>query len=135
MGVKMLSRKLIDDFTQRMGLDDIEFTLMDKDMSGDIIAMFSPDTDFITVKDAIDKYSPYRSKIVDNGIEYVEIYDTVYIEGLRTKVAYLVSTGEQGFGVLIKAMTKSVECYVGGELKSFLSFEAMKAYKDRFVVE
>lgn len=134
-GGNMLSIKTIEDFTQRIGLYDIEFTLMENDISGDIVAMFSPNIEFAEVKASIDKYSPYRNKIVDNGIGYVEIHDIIYVEGIRTKVAYLASVGEQGFGTTIKVMTKSVDYYVDGELKSFLSFESLNAYKERLVVE
>ena len=131
----MLSNKIAEDFVQRLGLYDVEFTASESDASGDIIAVFAPDTTFQTVKDAIDRYVPYRSKIVDNGLNFIEIHDNIFVDGLRTRVAYLIAEGDMGYGVVIKVMTKTVDCFINGELKSFLSFEAMKEYKNRLVVD
>lgn len=130
----MVDVSVIENFLQRISVD-MDLTEVDRDGYGDIVAAFNPKADFLKVRQAIHDYTPYFSKIVDNGAEFVEIRDSIYVEGSRTNISILVSTGEFHKGVMIKVMVKSVNYVIDGEVKTFTGFRALKEYKDSFVVE
>lgn len=131
----MLTINMIEDFFQRAGVSEFDFGNGQVAVTGDLVKAFDPDTNFDDVMLAISNYRPYSSRMTDNGRDFVEIQDTIYVEGIQTKVSYLCSRGENGFGTLIKMMVRSVSCAIHGEVKTFLGFEDLKSYKERFVVE
>ena len=133
-GIKMISLTHIDDFMSRLGLE-ATFTETDGDYSRDYISSFDPELNYQVVVRAINSYTPYRAKIVDNGSDFVQINDDIYVEGNKVSVSYLVQAGENGFGTRVKIMVKSVQCPINGIMKSFLGFGGMKEYLDRIAVE
>lgn len=131
----MLTVNLIEDFLQRVGLDDFDVGNVKVDISGDIIVAFDPDTRIEDVISAVEAYRPYRVRMVDNGSNFVEVHDTVYVSGMPVKVAYLCCEGESGFGTIVKIMVKSISCAIRGEMKTFLGFDDLRRYKERFIVD
>ena len=130
----MLSLNVIEEFVRRMGLTDMNFSLVDKDEYGDIVAAFDPDTDFSVVREAVNNYTPYARNIVDNGLNFCQINSTIYVNGVKTNVSYLCSKSANGSGTLIKAIVKSVFYSFDGNVKVFTGFRAMEEYKKRFIV-
>lgn len=130
----MLSIKVIEDFVQRMGLDEMNFSLVDSDEYGDIVAALDPDTDFEKVRAAINNYTPYARKIKDNGLNFYQIDNTIYVNGLKTDVSFMCTKGTNGRGTLIKVRTKSVTCSFDGDVKVFTGFRGLDEYKKRFIV-
>lgn len=131
----MLTINVIEDFLQRAGVNEFDFGNGQVAGTGDLVQAFDPDTSFDDVMLAISNYRPYSSRMTDNGRDFVEVQDTIYIDGIQTKVSYLCSRGENGFGTLVKVMVRSVTCAIRGEVKTFLGFGDLKSYKERFVVE
>lgn len=131
----MLSLKVVEEFVQRMGLNEMNFSLTDKDEYGDIIAALDPDTDFSVVREAINNYTPYSRNIVDNGLNFYQIDITTYVDGVKTNVAFLCSKNNNGNGTLIKVRVKSLVYSFDGNVKVFTGFRAMEEYKKRFIVD
>lgn len=127
----MLSLTQVDDFLMRVGVQDMNYSVTSKDTFGDIISVFDPDMKYSTIRNAVNNSRPMRNKIVDSGTKYLEIHDDVYIDGNRVRVAILCEEGDSGFGTIIKVMVKTVDVFIGDEMKSFLSFESMKNYISR----
>jgi hypothetical protein len=125
-----LSVKNIEDFVQKLGLDEFDLTNSSMDGSGDYVVTLDPDVNFSTVKKHILKNPVLNKKIVNQGVLFTEIYDTIWVEGHRVQVAILVECGIGKLGTKIKMMVKSVEAVVNGQLKQFLSFESYKSYCD-----
>lgn len=130
----MLSVKVVEEFVNRMGLSDMNFSLVDTDEYGDIIAVLDPDTDFAKVREAINNYAPYSRNIVDNGLNFYQIDTTIYVDGVKTNVSYFCSKNNDGRGTLIKVRVKSLVYSFDGNVKVFTGFRAMEEYKKRFIV-
>ena len=121
----------IEDFLSRIGITEMNFSVVDKDSFGDIITVFDPDTDYEDIRKSVIGNRAMRNKMVDSGLNYCEIHDTIYVDGNKTVVAILCEEGNSGFGTNIKIMVKRVDFMDGSEMKSFLSFESMKNYISR----
>ena len=126
----MLTYNVISDFLDRIGVTDFNFSDV---KAGDLISFIDPDCSFNSIKNGILSFRPYRNKVVDNGVKFIEVVDTIYVDGLKTVVSYLFTEGDGGFGTIAKAMIKRIDCVINGELRSFLSSEDMRLYKDRFI--
>ena len=127
----MLSISHVEDFLARIGFQDINFSIIDKDSFGDILVMFDPDTEYSKIRDAVQSNRAMRNKIVDSGLNYCELNDVIYIDGNKVSVAILCEQGIGNFGTNVKMMVKSVDYVLNGEVKSFLSFESLKNYLSR----
>lgn len=129
----MLETRNIENFLQRIGINEYSLTNIEMSDSGDYIKDFETNVDFDKVKKAIIQYAPYMNKITDNGLNFVEINDTILIRGFRTKVMYRIEKGEN-LGTVIKIMVKTVDAIVNGKPKQFLGFKALNNYIDTLVV-
>lgn len=125
----MLSVDLIDEFLHRAGIDDLNLQVVGYKQN-EIITVFDSDGDFDSVKEGISKYPPYTREIIDNGCDYIEVGVVDYYDGYKVKLSYLISRGQNGFGVTIKVIIKLVECNVGGIVKYFTSIDDMRKYLD-----
>lgn len=129
----MLTINNIDDFVQTLGInEESDFNLVN--VGNDYIEVVDQNLDFNVVSNAISNNNVVFRKVIDNGVNYFVIEDTVYIEGMKTKVNYLCSKSDIGYGTTIKMIVKSIYAVVSGELKLFTGFEALNSYKERFVV-
>jgi hypothetical protein len=124
----MLGVSQIDDFLIRIGVQDMQYSVTSRDAFGDIIKCFDADKSYNSINTAINNSRAMRDKITDSGINFTEIQDNIYVDGNRVKIAILVKVGDQGFGTEIRMMTKNVQVFLDGEMKTFLSFESMKNY-------
>lgn len=131
----MLGISHVDDFLMRISVQDMNYSVTSKDTFGDLISVFDPDTSYKEIDKAIQNSRPMRNKITDSGLNYTEISDDLYIDGYKVRVSILCEQGDNGFGTSIKIMVKTVEAFLDGEMKSFLSFESMKSYISRVVKE
>ena len=131
----MLSIGNIEDFMDRIGVYDTSFSISKKDSFGDMICVFDPDTNYDSIKRAIENSRPIRNKVVSSGVKHSEVYDTVYIDGNKVNVSILCEEGDNGFGLSVKMMVKSIDYVVNGQVKSFLGFESLKTYLSRNVVQ
>lgn len=125
-----LSIKDIEDFVSRIGLEDFDTSNFSTDASGDYVIALDPDTKFSTVKRSILNNVVMRKKIVNQGVLFTEIFDTIWVEGHRVQVGILAECGIGKIGTKIKIMVKSVEAPINGQMKQFLSFESYKNYRD-----
>lgn len=123
----MLSVDLVEEFLHRAGIDDLNLQAVDYKQN-EVITLFDPDGDFESVREGISKYPPYLREIVDNGVDFLEVEVHDYYDGYKTKLSYLISKGQNGFGVVIKVVVKLIECNFGGTVKYFTSIEDMKKY-------
>ena len=130
----MLSIGNIEDFMDRIGVYDTSFSVSKKDAFGDMISVFDPDTDYNNIKRAIENSRPIRNKVVSCGVKYSEIHDTIYIDGNKVNISILCEEGDNGFGLSVKMMVKSIDYVINGQVKSFLGFESLKSYLSRNVV-
>lgn len=131
----MLSMNIVDSYLSRIGITDITFSVVGSDATGDLLTLIDPDFSFNTVKDAISK-SFLNSRIIDNGREFIELEDNMYINGDKVVVDILINKYySNGTGVQIKLMVKRLYHVIDGEMKEFLGFGDLKQYKERFVVE
>ena len=129
----MLDVSYIDNFISRLPIDDMDFG--DNVISdGDVVECYAPDYDFSIINNAVRGYRPYSSKIIDNGVTYVEIKDTIYVDGLKTDVRYLFIQGDFGKGTRVKMITDCVYAYINHEVKQFSGFNTYSAYVDKFIV-
>lgn len=124
----MLSVSHIDDFLARINVQDMKYSVTSRDTFGDLIKCFDADKSYRQIELAINDSRAMRERVVDSGVNFTEIHDDIYIDGNRTRVAYLIKVGEQGFGTEIRIMVKNVSVFLSGEMKTFLSFESMKNY-------
>ena len=131
----MLQVSNIEEFIQRLGVEEFNPQLVAKSSHGDFIEVFDPDLDFDEVKSRADSYRPVYSRITDSGVDFFQVKDTIFVDGERTKVSYLVIRGENKFGTSAKILVNQVESYVGGELRVFLGFEDKEQYISRMVAE
>ena len=123
----MLSVDLVEEFLHRAGIDDLDLQIVDYKQD-EMIALFDSNGNFENVREGINKYPPYLREIVDNGVDFLEVEVQDYYDGYKTKLSYLISKGQNGFGVVIKVIVKLIECNVGGVVKYFTSIEDMKKY-------
>ena len=135
----MLSVKNIENLVIRTGFLDSDFVVSKVDQYGDLIIATDPDLDFDKLFNKINNFGPLSSKIIDNGTNYFELEDTVYIKtsdrmNHKTKVRYLVSRVFGNIGTEIKAVVVTVDSVINGELKTFQGFRELKEYTNRFVV-
>lgn len=107
--------------------------IVKQDAFGDFIKVFDPDMDFQRVKFCVHNCRSFSEKIVDCGINFVEVHDKEYIEGSRVSIAFLCEVGESGFGTIIKMRVKNVEYSHDGEIRSFLSYEALNNFLNSVV--
>ena len=129
----MLDVSYIDNFVSRLPIDSMDFG--DNVISnGDVVECYAPEYSFSIINNAIRSYNPYSSKIVDNGTTFVEVRDTIYVDGLKTDVRYLFLQGDFGKGTRVKMITDSVYSYINHEVKQFSGFNTYSAYIDKFVV-
>lgn len=127
----MLGINNIEDFVSKLGLIDVKFNIIQKDSFGDLIVAYDPDVEYKKIRKAIMDNRDTRNNIVDSGLKFYEITETLYIEGYKTVVAVLCEEGSNGMGTVIKMMVKHIEYPIGSEIKSFLSFESLKNYLNR----
>lgn len=130
----MLTINNINDFLDRIRVEDMNYSVVKRDSFGDLIEVFDPDTDYHeVVNKAINNSRCMRNKVVDSGVNYTEMVDDVYINGNRVNVDILCETGDSGFGTKIKFMVKRIDIPINGEMKSFLGFESLKNYQSNIV--
>lgn len=132
--IDMLSLKHINDFVSRLPVDDLPDFGDNVIIGSDLVECYAPDFDFSNLNDAIRSYNPYRSRIIDNGVDFVELNDTIYIDGLKVDVRYLVSKGSYGSGTIVKIVTDAVYAFVNGEYRTFSGFNTYNAFVEKFVV-
>lgn len=130
-----LSVKNIEDFTLRIGLEDYDTSNVSSDSTGDYIMSLDPDIEFESVKRRILNNPVMSKKIVNQGVLFTELFDTIWVDGFRTHIAILVECGMGKVGTKIKVMVKSVEAEVNGKMKQFLSFESYKNYSELIQVQ
>ena len=123
-----LSVNHVQDFLTKLGLDEFDTSNYSIDSSGDYIIVIDPDTDFSKVRNRILKNKALNKKVVNQGILFVELFDTLWIDGNRVKVAILAECGSGKIGTKVKIMVKSVDVLVKGQMKQFLGFNAYKNY-------
>ena len=131
----MLSIRNIEDFMDRIGFYDSNFSVSKKDSFGDILCVFDPDSKYEDVKRALENSRPMRNKVVNSGVKYSEIHDTIYVDGNKVSVSILCEEGDNGFGLSVKMMVKSIDYMINGQVKSFLGFESLKSYISRNLVQ
>lgn len=124
----MLSLKNIDDFMMKIGVD-FNSSVSTKDTFGDLITAVDPDCDFSLVKKSIIKNINVNKKIVNQGLNFVEIFDCLWIDGDRINTAMFISAGSGGSGTSAKIMVKSIDTFANGKVRKFLSFESLSEYK------
>lgn len=124
----MLSLKNINDITSRIGLEDFSTDIVNLDQFGDMITVFDPDTDFVSVRGKVLANPVLFKKITSSSPVYVEYEDLIWDNGNQVKVGILINKGQNGFGTNIKVMVKSLKVSVNGEIKNFLGFEAYSHY-------
>ena len=129
-------QEYLDGLLSRISID-MDYSVTSRDPFGDLFIVFNPDYKFSDIKSGIMDYPPLRNKIIDTGNNFLELCDTIYIDGNRTCIGVLLSIGNQGFGTQIKIMVKYVDYSVSddGRIKRFLSFASLKSYKDRNIVD
>lgn len=124
----MLSLKNMETILNRLHLLDFNIVNTKIDESGDFISVFDPDTNFASVRVAIQSDKIFRGKIVDMGQLFVDIEDIIWIDGNKVSVAISFEKGIGAFGTTMKMMVKHIDAVVDGNIKSFLSFEAYNSY-------
>ena len=125
-----LSVKNIDDFVSKLGLDDFDTSNSSMDASGDFVSVLDPDTGYEVVRRRILNNKVVSKKIVNQGVLFTELFDTLWIDGYRVNIAILVECGMGKVGTKIKMMVKSLDALVNGQMKQFLSFESYKNYSE-----
>lgn len=124
----MLSLGNIDVIMNRLHLLDFNASNVEMDQSGDFISVFDPDAQFGVVRRAIQSNTVFRKKIINMGQLFVDIEDTIWIDGNKVLVAVTFEQGIGAFGTKVKMMVKHLDVVVEGQMKSFLSFEAYNSY-------
>lgn len=124
----MLSVGNIEVLMNRLHLLDFNASNVSLDKSGDFISVFDPDTHFAVVKRAIQSNKIFNRKITDMGQLYIDIEDSIWIDGNKVTVAVSFEQGLGAFGTKVKMMVKHLDVVVEGSVKSFLSFEAYNNY-------
>lgn len=127
----MLGISNINDFLDRLGIHDMNYSVASKDTFGDLISVFDPDFDYSVMRNAVNSNRAIRNKVEDSGLYHCEIHDTIYINGDAVKVSILCEKGNEGFGTTVKMMVKHVNRAIDGEIKSFLGYESLKSYMSR----
>ena len=110
----MLGISNINDFLDRLGIHDMNYSIASKDMFGDLISVFDPDFDYTVLRNAVNSHRALRNKVEDMGLYHCEIYDTLYINGDTVKVSILCEKGSGGFGTTIKIMVKHINRAIDG---------------------
>lgn len=128
---RMLSNLNLEDFVSKIGLSDTNFGVVSRDTFGDLITFFDPDTEYEKVRKAVINNRASRNNMVDSGMKFCQIDDVTYIDGNKTYITILCEVGDVGVGTKISIMVKRVDYCIGGEIKSFLSFESLKNYLER----
>ena len=126
----MLTLATVEAFLSKVGYSEFNTSNISIDSTGDYLITIDPDADFQRFRKLILKNPVLNKKIVDQGLNFVEIVDTVYFNDLRAKISVLSSVGLGGSGVKIKMLVKIVEAPVKGQLKKFLGFGAYEEYRD-----
>nr|DAR68428.1 MAG TPA: hypothetical protein [Caudoviricetes sp.]DAT60763.1 MAG TPA: hypothetical protein [Bacteriophage sp.] len=132
--IDMLSFKHVNDFISRLPIDTLPDFGDNVVSSGDLVECYAPDFNFSVLNTAIRSYNPYSSKIIDNGVDFVELNDTIYVDGLKVDVRYYVSKGAYGSGTIVKLVTDAVYSFVKGEYRTFSGFNTYNAFIEKFVV-
>jgi hypothetical protein len=129
----MLDVKYINDFIARLSLDENPDFGDNIVLSGDLVECYAPDFDFSILNDAIRAYNPYRARIIDNGVDFLELNDTIYVDGLKVDVRHYFAQGAYGSGTVVKLVTDAVYAFVKGEYRTFSGFNTYNAFVDKFI--
>lgn len=124
----MLSVGNIEVLMNRLHLLDFNVLNVELDKSGDFISVFDPDTQFAVVKRAVQNNKVFNRKITGIGQLYIDIEDSIWIDGNKVTVAISFEQGLGAFGTKVKMMVKHLDVVIEGAVKSFLSFEAYNNY-------
>lgn len=123
-----LTKKNIEDYLIRLGLEDFDTTNTTIDESGNLIVSFDPDLEFKGVRKKLLNNPLVVKKINSQGILSVELYDTIWVEGNEVHIATLFEVGTGKIGTRVKMIVKYVKALVNGQMKQFLGFEAYNNY-------
>ena len=129
----MLDVKYINDFIARLSLDENPDFGDNIVLSGDLVECYAPDYDFNNLNKAIREYNPYRARIIDNGVDFLELNDTIYVDGLKVDERYYFAQGAYGSGIVVKLVTDAVYAFVKGEYRTFSGFNTYNAFVDKFI--
>lgn len=124
----MLSVGNVETLMNRLHLFDFNASNVEIDESGDYISVFDPDTDFEKVKRAIQNDKIFRMKVTNIGQLFVDLENTIWINGNKVLVSITIEKGIGAFGTKVKMMVRYLDVVIDGSIKSFLSFEAYNSY-------
>lgn len=129
----MITLKYLEDTFNRIGVE-INTSSSSKDESGDFVSVVDSDTKFSQVRLGVLKNPVFSKKVISQGLNYVELQDSAWIDGIRVgiKIKVIKSADSQGNGITIKAVVTSVDVVINGKQMRFPSFEAFHIYSDEF---
>lgn len=128
----MLDFGLIRDFLEKVDIDSSDFVVKES-ANKDFIEAFCPDMDFRDCFNKIYGYRPYYIDMVDNGDNFIEVRQDIYIGEYSVNLSFLVTVDDYNTGVVVRVTTKRVTAVIDGDIKIFLGFSALDDYLEKFV--
>lgn len=123
-----LSVQQLENLMTRIGVDEFDSTNKTVDPSGDFLEVIDPATNFGKVRRKILENVVVSKYIANQGINFVELYYPLWVDGFKAEVAIYFTIGPAKSGLKVKMVTKSLIAQVNGTTKRFLGFEAYNNY-------
>ena len=124
---------ILTTYMNRIGVD-CDFSAV-KEASDDYIDVTDPDINFGDVRQKILADTVLSKRLVNQTVASLELFDTMWDnEGNKINISVILSIGDLGFGLKAKAMVRTIDTMINGNVKSFLSIEAYNNYINSIAV-